>query len=502
MTDDFSLFQDQAGGDPVDPDIALITAYLARELSIVQIAAVEERLANDTAFREKTLPILEAWALPAALPALVTSALSREEVEAGWQRYVGDRLELDAHEGPSLVVQGAQPQRRKISMTRIAAGIAAVVLPVITLAQITVYIAKKPEVPGHTVAKQLVAPFVEPPATPVVQPPANPLKSPVDIPVGRQLEKGTTTVQRANPAEVTVADIPGPSITPVAPPMTKITPVPQPTERKSNPDRARIAGYATKYLPEVIRGDTNATYIVMVLDASDNYVWATHGIGSLQITIGNDKRTAAERREANMAGALEYTGVTPGAPGQRMGGGGGGAGGRGGAVGGARVGGGARGGGGGGGGRARGSVGALDSSVIVKVDTARIRINDSMTKQSIATSRLIVPDSAMIARIKEITATARGGGGFGRGGMAPQVAMDSAGAYTIGFGSFSNGQYVNLNTAAGLQEPGNGESGIQGLKASSLTMGEQYFFGPGQLTQQPIRIYVVHLAAGTSWKGR
>ena len=38
MTDDFQLFQDQASGD--DADIALVTAYLARELSVVQIVAV------------------------------------------------------------------------------------------------------------------------------------------------------------------------------------------------------------------------------------------------------------------------------------------------------------------------------------------------------------------------------------------------------------------------------------------------------------------------------
>jgi hypothetical protein len=497
MTDDFSLFQDQADGDPVDPDIALITAYLARELSIVQIAAVEDRLANDTAFREKTLPILEAWALPAALPALVTPALTREEVEAGWQRYVGDHAELDAHEGPRLVVQGAQPKRRKISMTRIAAGVAAVLLPVITLAQITVYVAKKPEVPGHSVAKQLVAPFVEAPAAPVAPPPANPLKSPVDVPVGRQLDKGKTTVQRMTPAEVTVADVPAASITPAAPAMTRIAPAPQPAERRYNPDRTRIAGFATKHLPEVIRGDTNATYIVMVLDASDNYVWATHGVGSLQISIAGDKRTSAERGEANRAGSLEYTGMMPGVPGQRVSGGGGGV---------------ARGGGGGGGGggavafsRARGGAGTPDSGMILRADTTVVRLNDSTTRQSVAQTRLLVPDSAMMARAQQPVASGRvggaGGGGFARAG-APAGFADSTGAYTLGFAIVINGQIANLNTAAGLQETGNGESGIQGLKSSSLTMGEQYFFAPGQLTPQPIRIYVVHLAAGTNWKGR
>src|SRR5262245_57324162 len=125
MTDDFQLFQDQGGGDPVDADIALITAYLARELSLVQIVAVEDRLANDKAFREKVRPILEAWALPASVEAVHGGArpLAHDEVEAGWKRYVGGQGDLEARESPRLVVGVEQPKRRKIAMTRIAAGI-------------------------------------------------------------------------------------------------------------------------------------------------------------------------------------------------------------------------------------------------------------------------------------------------------------------------------------------------------------------------------------------
>src|SRR5690349_21590021 len=135
MTDDFQLF-DQSSDDPVDADIALITAYLARELSPVQIVAVEERLASDAAFRKKVGPILDAWVLPPALGAVHAGQgpLSRDEVETGWARYVGEHAELDAHEGPRLVVDGAQRKQRKVSMTRIAAGIAAITLPMLALA--------------------------------------------------------------------------------------------------------------------------------------------------------------------------------------------------------------------------------------------------------------------------------------------------------------------------------------------------------------------------------
>jgi hypothetical protein len=493
MTDDFTLFQDQADGDPVDPDIALITAYLARELSIVQIAAVEDRLANDTAFREKTLPILEAWALPAAMSAPVSPALTREEVAAGWQRYVGDRAELDAHEGPRLVVEGNQPKRRRISMTRIAAAVAAVVLPVLTLAQVTVYVAKKPEAPGHSVAKQLVAPFTEPPVdvAPLSKPPA-PLTTPVDVPVGKQIERKSPSVQRAEPARVPVTERQTPTL-PVATPPVEATP------RKEGPDRTRIAGYANKYMPELIRGDTNAAYVVMVLNASDDYVWGTYGSGALQIRIGGDKRTSDQRAEYNRTNAIELTGLTPRAPGARGGGGGGGFG-----VGAVPAGGGAR--GGGGGGRARGGV--SDSVVArgaLRADTLTLRTNDSLTRRVVSTSRVVFPDSALLARLREGSAARGGGAGVGGAAAAPTSGFisafetaDSSGAYSMGFGRIG----ANLNTAAGLQEPGNGESGIQGLKATSITMGEQYFFAPGQLTAPPLRIFVFHLAPGTSWKGR
>ena len=477
MTDDFQLFPDAPGDDAIDADIALITAYIARELSPVQIVAVEDRLAKDTAFLAKVRPILEAWALPTPLPAVHAGQgpLSRDEVEAGWTRYVGDHAELDAHEGPRLVVDGAQRKRRKISMTRIAAGIAAVALPAFVLAQVVVYASKHPSVPGHSVAKEMVAPFTEPPPAPPAPDTQKPVPAVVDVPVAKQLSTPKTTVQKAAPVQIPAAEIPQPA--PVIPVWA------------ANPDRAKIAELANKHMPEVIRGDTAASYIVMVFDASDNYVWGTFGTGTLRLLIGGDQRTPQERNEFQRAHSIDYTGAMPGARG---------------AGGGGRVGGGARGGGGrprgdsvmlfgrgarGGGGAALARGGFVgDTGVTYRVDSARLRLNDSAT-QSVRTQLRSV--DSLIDRFQQVVVSARSGG--------VSFAADSSGGYTIGMMNFVRGTNDNTNTAAGLQLPGNGESGIQGLKATSLTMGEQYVFGSGQLMARPIRIFAIHLAPGTSW---
>jgi hypothetical protein len=484
MTDDFQLFQDQGGGDPVDADVALITAYLARELSLVQIVAVEDRLAKDKAFRDKVRPIIDAWTMPVPLSPVVTPALSRDEVEAGWQRYVGEHAELDAHDGPRLLVEGQHPKRRKISMTRIAAGIAAITLPIITLAQVAVYAAKHPDAPGHSVAKQMVAPFVEPPPAPEPRKPEPPLKSPVDVRVGRQLDNPKPAVQRAGEVKVPAAETP----TPAAAPLVAAIPA-----YVANPDRAKIAGLANKYLPQVVRGDTNASYIVMVMDAADNYAWSTFGNGSLQIAIGGDKRTIADRSASNRENALEYSGFTSG--GSVALGAGGGSRGGGGVAAGAIA--------GGGGGavmRARPGGGFADTAVVRRSDSTNtvtvLGVGDTASRSE-----------ATLTRSRAVPiAGGGGGGGVASGAMVARGsfygAADSSGVYTVGLSRFINGQLVDLNQAAGLQEPGRGESGIQGLKATSLTMGETYLFGPGQLAQRPLRIVVVHLAPGTAWKGR
>ena len=491
MTDDFQLFQDQDDGDPVDTDVALITAYLARELSLVQVVAVEERLAGDRAFREKVTPIIEAWATPTLLGAAVGRdaaegrALTREEIEAGWQRYVGERAELDAHDGPRLIVDVQQPKRKRISMTRIAAGIAAITLPIIGLAQAVVYASKHPAVPGHSVAKEIVEPFLQPlPAEPPK--PETPLPLPVDVRVGRELEKTTPTVQRASRAEVPVAETPAPVRTlPATTPNASAVP---------NPDRARIAAYVTKHMPQVIRGDTNATYVVLVLDSAANYRWGTYGNGTLQIRIGGDTRTPGERSAQSLQYAVEYTGTAPVA---RFGGGGGGAGGSlrrtdsGYAIAAAR--------GGGAGGFSR----VRDSGRVMVPDSVLVRRLDSVGQVAAARVRDTAGADRVVARVGGGsgavgqgmgTATLIGGSSFAR--------SDSGRVYSIGFTRVMDGQSINLNDAAGLQDPSDTESGIQGLKSASLTKGETYLFSPGQLAKQALRVVVVYLAPGADWKGR
>lgn len=51
--------------EPIEPEIALITDYLAHELTPERAAAVEERLATDLDFYMYVAPIIKAWRVPA-----------------------------------------------------------------------------------------------------------------------------------------------------------------------------------------------------------------------------------------------------------------------------------------------------------------------------------------------------------------------------------------------------------------------------------------------------
>src|SRR5688500_14183266 len=132
MTDDFHLFGDPGDGDrPIDPDLALVSAYLARELSPMQVLALEERLATDAAFRAAVQPLLDAWAAPVASLAggasRTSTALSEQEREAGWRRFVA------AEAAPVGSIRQVSP--RRTSMKRAAAVIALVVVPMASFAQ-------------------------------------------------------------------------------------------------------------------------------------------------------------------------------------------------------------------------------------------------------------------------------------------------------------------------------------------------------------------------------
>jgi hypothetical protein len=140
MKNDFHLFGDHA--DPsLDADVALIAAYVARELSTVQIMALQERLASDTAFRTMMQQVIDGWVVPgersairAAMPA---TSLSGDEIEEGWQRHLASRGSGSTAAAPAQV---ARPVGRRPwivnRMLRAAAVIGMIVLPILAIAQL------------------------------------------------------------------------------------------------------------------------------------------------------------------------------------------------------------------------------------------------------------------------------------------------------------------------------------------------------------------------------
>lgn len=147
MTDDFQLFPSAGAGDAVvDPDVALIMAYLARELTPVQNAAVEERLASDAAFCENVWPVMEAWFLPRSFGS--KRAVNRRSAQGG-------------------------PHRRSVPFgaRRIAAVVAMILLPMAGFAQAVVYSAGHAGAPGHALAQRIVAAVSEASARPEPRPP-------------------------------------------------------------------------------------------------------------------------------------------------------------------------------------------------------------------------------------------------------------------------------------------------------------------------------------------
>ncbi len=53
-----------AAGDDVDPDMLLITDWLAGDLTPAQVDAVEHRLGEDQAFFDKVVPHVRVWTSP------------------------------------------------------------------------------------------------------------------------------------------------------------------------------------------------------------------------------------------------------------------------------------------------------------------------------------------------------------------------------------------------------------------------------------------------------
>jgi hypothetical protein len=84
---------------PIDPDIALLGDYLARELTDDQVAALEQRLATDDAFYEKAEPLLLLIGDGVQLRAMLAHHFPKSRVRAareplrwhGWQVFPSRR---------------------------------------------------------------------------------------------------------------------------------------------------------------------------------------------------------------------------------------------------------------------------------------------------------------------------------------------------------------------------------------------------------------------------
>lgn len=517
MTDDFHLFGDPDDGDrPIDPDLALVSAYLARELSPMQVLALEERLATDAQFRTRVQPLLDAWAAP--VPALAGGAarleftLSDLEREASWRRFV--------REGPSEgSIRHVQPRRR--SMKRAAAVIALVVVPMASFAQAVIYAASNPEARGHAFARRIVAPFVGDASSPKLGAPLTgaqgspAVQRPREVDTGSLLPVPTAPVfpleseslstrvsaEAANAvARMAALTASGatrfPTVTSAVPPQAR------------EPNRARIAELAREHQSAVISGDTAADYIVMVMDASERYVWSTFGSGNLSLEIGGDERTPAERaryqREhraelvgsvaygAGVGGAVATLDTTRGTLGYVRGSAS--------AGGGVRVllqdsASGATRATGMGVGAARGVRGA--GAVSTRGDTA------TAVPGTIAGARILRLDTGRIVRIdSQATGTGIGfrgarGDGSGLRVMLPLDSTLRSTTYRTGWSSTANPR--GLNRAEGLTRPGGGSSGIEGLPSESVASADTYMFGPRELAPLPLRIVVVHLTPGAGF---
>ncbi|MFN8670249.1 MAG: FecR family protein [Gemmatimonadaceae bacterium] len=68
-----------------DPEVTLISDYLARALTPEQAAEVERRLQDDAGFRSRVAPIIEAWK---AWPTVAEMTIPEEQLAESWQRFL------------------------------------------------------------------------------------------------------------------------------------------------------------------------------------------------------------------------------------------------------------------------------------------------------------------------------------------------------------------------------------------------------------------------------
>lgn len=81
---DLARLDDVTRAELENPDLDLITDYVAGELDPAQVEAVILRLERDEAFRKFAAPILVAWNIA---PHWQRHPMSRSEIEAGWDEF-------------------------------------------------------------------------------------------------------------------------------------------------------------------------------------------------------------------------------------------------------------------------------------------------------------------------------------------------------------------------------------------------------------------------------
>jgi hypothetical protein len=502
MTDDFHLFGDPSdGNDPIDPDVALVTAYLARELSPMQVLALEERLATDTTFRAEMQPLIDAWSAP--VPSLEAgrarraASLSSIERAESWRRFQSEGMPVSPTE-PIPLAEAPVRTPRRISMKRVALLTAAIALPMVSFAQVVVYAANHDGAPGHAMARKVVLAFShKADGEPARSDSANPLTSELtDGRVPRPLNAAkVTAVESVKSAE------PAPAVAPTA-----VAPAPR---IPSLPNRALIAELIRQHEAALIRGDASAEYVVMVLDASDSYVWSTIGSGNLGIEVAADPRSLRERAAFTLENRDEFWGdslTRAVGRGRGMIGG----------LGIAAVGrgrgdvsmqpdsfAGPRGGGRGFGGRA--AIPSESNSRIVgpagggRFGTRIARGDTVFTLRYDSLFFLYTDARGIVGRGGANVDSLRGfGGGRGRGDFVRPEATSSPGGYRAGW---TNAAGASMNRAFGLEIPSADRSGVQGLAPLFVESAETYFFAPRELSSSHLRVMVVHLTPGATWRG-
>ena len=499
MTDDFHLFGDPHDGNgSVDPDIALVTAYLARELSPIQVLAFEERLATDAEFRSEMQPLIDAWAAP--VPSLEhglaqrSAPLTSLERAESWRRFQSEQLSV-ASPAPIPLDEPPSPRQtpRRFPMKRIALFAAAVALPMVSFAQVVVYAANHAGLPGHAVARRIVSAFSHESSDPATQ-----SRSSTDPRANQAITDGRVerplTAHKALAPESAVV-----TPTPASVAAATTASVPKPP---SLPNRALIAELTRRYQPDLVRGDTSADYVVMVLDAASGYLWSTIGDGSVSIEVGGDPRTPLERATFTMDSRDEFWGDSAG---RSVGRGGRGM---------------AAGLGIGRGGRGRGGAIPYDSPATAvgragggrgAAYTTRFMFGDTVVSLRYDSLAFEIGGRGFVARGSFGLDSVGRGFGRGRGQAAGNVIVDrpgrggsrnqssAPGAYFAGWAGNAGG--VIPNHASGLEVPSADRSGVRGLGPLFIESAETYFFAPRELTSSNLRVMVVHLTPSATWRG-